>query len=274
MSAEHSQATRTLQFTSSKNPLLKQIRRAIDKGSLTEDGLCVAESFHLLEEAIRSDCQIPYVVGAESVYSAVERRVQGLLGVQTVRVPDALFSTISATETSQGVMALVRPAVWELDALFRGRSLVVVLDGIQDPGNAGAIIRAAEAFGATGAMFIKGTVSPYNPKTLRASAGSLFRMPTAAALDDKIALAALAQRRLDIYAAMPRALLTASEVNFRRRCAIVFGSEGRGVSESLASAALDVRIPTRKVESLNVSVAAGILLYEAWRQRQLPDEPV
>ncbi len=77
-------------------------------------------------------------------------------------------------------MALVDPPDWRLEQLVQGSALVVVLDGLQDPGNAGTIVRAAEAFGATGAIFLKGSVSPYNPKTLRASAGSLFRLPTAA----------------------------------------------------------------------------------------------
>jgi TrmH family RNA methyltransferase len=271
---EQAQTSRHLQLTSSKNPLLKEVRRAIEKGTLTESGLCVAETFHLLEEAIRSDCEIPVVIAADSVFSTVERRVQGLRTVQLIRVADALFGQIAATENSQGVMALVKPRVWDIDQLFRGQSLIVVLDGVQDPGNAGAIVRAAEAFGATGVILVRGTVSPHNPKTLRASAGSLFRMPFVSSLEEGLALAAITQRRLDLYAAMPRAERLAGDVNLRRRCALVIGSEGKGVSAKFASAALDIRIPTRGVESLNASMAAGILLYEAFRQRQLPDEPV
>src|SRR6202035_4126314 len=87
------------------------------------------------------------------------------------------FRDLSSTETPQGVIALVRPPAWTLDQILSGCALVVVLDGVQDPGNAGAILRAAEAFGATGAVFLKGTVNPYNPKCLRGSAGSVFRLP-------------------------------------------------------------------------------------------------
>jgi len=151
--------------------------------------------------------------------------------------------------------------------LFRGQSLVVVLDGIQDPGNAGSIVRSAEAFGATGVLFLRGSVNPYHPKTLRAAAGSLFRMPVVYGLDEDLARAALEQRRLDIYAAAPRGAKHLKDVDLTRRCAIVIGSEGRGVSEKLRAAALDLRIPTAGVESLNASVAAGVLLYEARRQR-------
>ena len=94
----------------------------------------------------------------------------------------------------------MRPPAWTLPQLFRGRSLVVVLDGLQDPGNAGTIARAAEAFGATGMLFLKGTVSPFNAKTLRASAGSLFRVPFVHGLDAALARAALQQNKIEMYA--------------------------------------------------------------------------
>jgi len=144
---------------------------------------------------------------------------------------------------------------------------------LQDPGNAGTIARAAEAFGATGIMFLKGTVSPFNPKALRAAAGSLFRVPFAYGLDSALARAALQQNKLDVYAGVPSNSSQPSkplgEVDFTRRCAIVVGNEARGVSPQLRSAAIDISIPTSGVESLNAAVAAAILLYEARRQRSL-----
>src|SRR5260370_797389 len=164
-------------ITSAANPLLKDVRRAIARGAVTEQGWCVAETFHLLEEALRSDCEVKTVLVAASVRSAAVAHVGRLARVTVVVLADPLFQGLSGTESSQGVMALVKPPVWKLEQLFRGCPLVVVLDGLQDPGNAGAIVRAAEAFGATGVLFLKGTASPYNSKTLRASAGSLFRIP-------------------------------------------------------------------------------------------------
>ena len=110
--------------------------------------------------------------------------------------------------------------------------MVAVLDGIQDPGNAGAILRAAEAFGATGAAFLKGSVSPYNPKCMRASAGSVFRLPIAAALDETLLLAAVGKKRGVLYAAMPRADVLVSDANFKISCAIVIGSVALVVSPS------------------------------------------
>jgi TrmH family RNA methyltransferase len=169
-------------------------------------------------------------------------------------------------------MALVSPPVWRIDQLFGGNALVVVLDGMQDPGNAGAIMRAAEAFGVTGAIFIKGTVSPYNPKTLRASAGSLFRVPYLHGVDAGWALAALRHNQVELFAGVPAAhngaVRSLMNVDLTARCGLIVGNEARGVGAELRNAATDVSIPTVGVESLNAAVAAGILLYEARRQRE------
>jgi TrmH family RNA methyltransferase len=252
---------------SDKNPLLKQVRRAVARGSLTDDGFAVAESFHLLEEALASECEIGAVIVAESVRSTVTTHVRGLKRTRVLAVADNTFAQLASTDAPQGVIALVRPPVWTLDQLVRGRSLLVVLDGVQDPGNAGAILRAAEAFGGTGAAFLKGTVHPYNPKTLRASAGSIFRLPLVAGVDDHLLMAALDQKRIVVYAAMPKASKTIFEADLSERCAIVIGSEAHGVSPKLQAHATGLRIPTSVVESLNAAVAAGVLLYEARRQR-------
>jgi TrmH family RNA methyltransferase len=256
-------------LTSPNNPLLKEVRKAIVRGALTEDGWAVAESFHLLEEALRSDCRVRAVLAAESVRTAVESHVRQLKGVRVVVLGDDLFARLSGTEASQGVIALVRPPAWKLEQLFRGRALVVVVDGVQDPGNTGAILRAGEAFGATGVLLLKGAANPYNPKAMRASAGSIFRLPLVAGFDPELARAALEQQRLDVYAAMPAARRTLSDADLTRKCAVIIGGEGRGVSRKLRAGAIDLCIPTSGVESLNAALAAGVILYEARRQRTL-----
>lgn len=252
---------------------MKSVRRAIARGTLTEDGLCVAESFHLLEEALRSECAVKVVLAARSVQSAVEAHVRRLAGIRMAVLPDALFESVAGTESSQGVIALVEPPAWILEQLFRGRSLVVALDGVQDPGNAGAIVRAADAFGATGVMFLKGAVSPFNPKTLRASAGSLFRVPFVHTLDAELARAAFKQNKLDVYAGVPftaqNHVKALASVDLTRKCAVIIGSEGRGVSQNLHAGAIDLAVPTVGVESLNAAMAASVILYEARRQRSL-----
>ena len=261
-------------ITSPANPLLREIRRAVARGDTvridaTNEGLWIAEGFHLLEEALRSELVVPVILAAESVRSTVERHAGGLRGTRIQVLPDALFETVAVTETTQGVMSLVRPPMWNMDHVFRGRSLLLVLDGMQDPGNAGSALRAAEAFGASGVIFVKGSVNPWNPKALRASAGSCFRVPFVAGLDPDIVRAALKQHRVDVYAAMPwnGSATMAGSVDFTRRVAIVIGSEGRGISDTLHGIARDVAIPTSGVESLNAATAAAILLYESRRQR-------
>lgn len=222
---------------------------------LTSEGLALAEGPHLLEEALRANAEVQAVIVAESARTDI-----GSSHIRVLRVSDATFAGLASTESPQGILALVRPPKWALTDLLRDPALIVVLDGIQDPGNAGAILRAAEAFGATGVVLLKGSVNPYNPKCLRASAGSIFRLPLVASvtvLDLPVAL----------YAADPRATKLIADADLRSPCALVVGSEGRGVSPELAARAMGLRIPTSQVESLNAAVATGILLYEARRQR-------
>jgi len=215
----------------------------------------VAEGTHLLEEALAAKCEVAAVIVAESArVHYPDSRI----------VSDKAFREMASTETPQGVLALVRPPVSTLEQMTVGNALVVVLDGVQDPGNAGAILRAAEAFGATGAVFLKGTVNPYNPKCVRGSAGSVFRVPLVASLEaDQV----LKYTQLAWYAAMPRAQKLVSDADLIAPCGIIIGSEGQGVEPALAGYATGLRIPTAGVESLNAAVAAGIMLYEARRQR-------
>jgi TrmH family RNA methyltransferase len=258
-------------ITSAANPLLKDVRRAIARGGLTQQGWCVAETFHLLEEALRSDCRVKMVLAAESVLPAAEDHLRGFPAVKLAVLPDALLQGISGTETSQGVMALVNPREWRMEQLFRGNALVVVLDGLQDPGNAGAILRAAEAFGASGAIFLKGTVSPYNPKTLRASAGSLFRVPYLYGLDAELVRAALRENQVHLFAGVPASsngsVRSLADVDLTGKSGLIIGNEAHGVGAELRNLAVNLFIPTMGVESLNAAMAAGIILYEASRQR-------
>jgi RNA methyltransferase, TrmH family len=249
--------------------LLKDVRRAIARGELTSQGWCVCETRHLLEEALRSRCRVQRVLAAESARDQLPR----LAGIRVAILPDTLLQRISGTEASQGVIALVEPPEWKLNELFEGRALVVVLDGLQDPGNAGAIVRAAEAFGATGAIFLKGTASPFNPKTLRASAGSLFRVPFLYGMDPALARAAIEENHVNLYAAVPSPpnsdVRSVADADLTAACALIVGNEGQGVSREWRGVAQSISIPTMAVESLNAAMATGILLYEARRQRSL-----
>ena len=151
---------------------------------------------------------------------------------------------------------------------------MVVLDGLQDPGNAGTIVRAAEAFGATGVLFLKGTVSPYNSEDAARFGGLALprSLPARRGCRNWPAPRSQQNQRRALRRPCPAAAKTpvrCSTVDLTGRCALIIGNEAHGVSRELRAAAVDVTIPTVGVESLNAAVAAGILLYEARRQRML-----
>jgi RNA methyltransferase, TrmH family len=249
-------------IASARNQLLKDVRRAVTRGSATPSGLLVAEGFHLLAEAHRSGCEIEAVLVSEFALPALGPR-----DARTIVLNDKLFRSIASTQTTQGVITLVRPPRWTLDQMLSGDTLALVLDQVQDPGNAGAMLRACEAFGGTGAVFLKGSVDPHNPKCLRASAGSIFRLPLVSVPDPAALLDAIRERGLTLYALTPGDGSILAACDLARPCIIVIGSESHGVSPSLRAEACALRIPTTAVESLNAAMAASVALYEAARQR-------
>lgn len=215
----------------------------------------LAEGPHLYEEALRTGARVHAVVATEEP-AAVPR------GARLLLVTEKVFAGLSGTESPQGVLALVEPPRWSVSDL--GPGPVLALDGVQDPGNAGTLLRAAEAFGAGGLMFLPGTVSPWNEKVLRASAGSVFRMPVIAGarVEDVLALGRT------VYGAAAEGGADPAACDLRAGAVIAIGSEGRGLSAAMRAAARPLRIPTTGVESLNAGVAGAILLYEAARQRR------
>jgi TrmH family RNA methyltransferase len=254
-------------ISSAANPLLKEVRRALRQGVATSDGCVVVDSFHLLEEALRSGRECEMVLASEDARSRVLKILASHDRTPVRFVENALFDRIAPSETPQGVLALVRPPCWTLDDLFRRQPLVVILDGVQDPGNAGAIARAVEAFGGTGVVFVRDTAGPFNPKTLRASAGSLFRLPYVAGVGRDLTRQELRRRNVQVIAASSESGSPPDRLDWRAPTALVIGSEAHGVSLPLREEAKSVRIPTSEVESLNAAVAAAVLLYEASRQR-------
>ncbi len=260
-------AIRTI--VSKDNPRLKQLRTALLKPSARRDGLIALEGFHLVEEALASGVSIHTIFFAQGCEALLET-LRLPTSIEILALPAPLLAASVTTESPQPIAALIAPPAWQWSLLLGVPApLLVVLAGVQDPGNLGTILRSAEAFGASGAILLPGTVSPWNPKALRASAGSVFRLPTIAASAEKC-FRQLAEAGIPAIAAMPR------EVATERRCealtpplAIVIGSEGAGVPPEIAARcdhAVTIPCPG-PVESLNAAVAASILLYEAARQR-------
>lgn len=247
------------------NPKLSDIRKALDHGTLTRDGLLPVEGPKLLEEAQRSGLEIASVFKRHGTKTPEVSST-----VPVYEVDDAAYKTIQSTETSQGIIALVRPRRYNLtDILSVESPLIVVLARLQDPGNCGTILRVAESFGVVGCLATVGTASVINSKTIRASAGSLFRLPHIWDVDLKQTVAALKSSKIHVVGTSPSAVDTIDWWDWRKPSAILIGNEGSGLSdEEMHACDALLRIPHRPtVESLNSAVAVSVILYEAYKQR-------
>jgi TrmH family RNA methyltransferase len=245
-------ASAPAEITSLQNSWIKEIRKAVRKGGATDSGLLVAEGIHLYEEALRSGLAVEAVLAAPEY----QERIPG-----ATRVPAGLMREISSLEQAAGVVALVR-APSAADLQWEAGHRILVLDAVQDPGNAGTLLRSAEAFGVSAVVALKGSVDLFSPKVLRASAGSVFRVPVLRQVEwGEIGVPA----GWPVVAAAARGGEDVTAVGWKRGAAIVVGNEGQGVSAEIMVNAMTVTIATRGVESLNAAVAASILLYEAAR---------
>ncbi|HET9218747.1 MAG TPA: RNA methyltransferase [Terriglobia bacterium] len=250
------------------NPRLADIRKAIQRDTLTADGLLVIEGPTLVREAEASGLAIT------TLFLRDGTSAEGLPRASTVYSLDApTFRSIQATEHSQGVIALVRPRSWTLDEILTGRlSTMVVLAGLQDPGNVGTILRVAESFGAAGCLALVGTVAIHNSKVTRASAGSVFRLPHVWNLDLQTVVAAFKAKGVPIVGTSPHSSQSIAAWDWSEPVGVLIGNEGAGLTrdQSAACAAM-LRIPhERATESLNSAIAAAVVLYEAYRRRHLP----
>jgi TrmH family RNA methyltransferase len=258
-------------ISSRQNALVKALRAAFHDGELTTDGDCAVEGIKILEEAIRSSLRISAVFVSESARDRVNRLLPQLSShTETLLLPDDIFRSAVTTESPQGIAGLVRIQQTKIDAMLDAiEPLIIVAAGLQDPGNLGTVIRSAEAFGATGLIASEGTVDPFNPKVVRASAGSLFRLPVLKS-KSSTALSAMRERGLRIVATSSHKSIPIQEADLTGPLAIIIGNEGAGVPRDLLKEADQViRVPhSAKVESLNAGIASSIVLYECARQRQ------
>jgi len=281
-------------ISSRDNRWLKEFRLALRGGLPTESGFVGVEGVRLVEEALRSGCPIAAVLFGESGDRHRERLAPLIdrpeIAIPILRTTDRLFEGVADTEHPQGVAALVKPRAASFDDLLRVSEgvcspLLVVLAGVQDPGNVGTILRTASAFGATGAVTAasgqSGTASPFSPKALRASAGAALHLPILAGMSLPILLAQLRVANVRTLAAVVGAQQAAPqlgeiaptlapwEIDWCEPVALLVGNEGAGLPEEVErSADARIRIPMSSgVESLNAAAAAAVLFYEAARQR-------
>jgi TrmH family RNA methyltransferase len=256
--------------SSPQNQQVKDLRKAFSKGELTDDGHAAIESVRIIEEAIRSGLKFRAVFFSESGKARADRLLPQLGShVETLLVPDEVFASAVDTETPQGVAALVRLKSHKVEDLFHApEPLLVVVSGVQDPGNLGTVLRSAEAFDAAGVVLTEGTVSPLNPKSVRASAGSIFRLPVVQIKMGEL-LPILGGKGVRLIGTTSHKGTPLPDADCKGAIAICIGNEGAGLpKELLAKVDANIVIPhSSKVESLNAGVAASIVLYEAARQR-------
>ena len=255
------------------NRWLKIFRAALRQGYLPDEGLIGLEGPHLVEEALRSGLDIETLLtGPDGEKNFAIWPEDMPRSARVLKTTARLFDSVAGTEHPQGIAALVRPREWTFDDLVRdGAPLVVVLVGVQDPGNVGTALRSAEAFGATGLVATKGTADPWSSKALRASAGSALRLPILRGIAPAVTMAQLRMAGVRIFAASAKQFADAGvAADLRDSSAIFIGNEGAGLPPEIErSADALFAIPMASgVDSLNAGVAASVILYEAARQRR------
>ena len=250
--------------------LMKRIRAMARCGELLDEGEILLETPNLIEDALASGIWIQTVL----IRAGAGGPIRGLLkklppAAAVFELEPSLFSSLTTTETSPGILALARAPAWqEADLFAPGKTLILVLAGLQDPGNLGTILRAAEAFGATGVLTTKGTVSPFNAKAIRAAAGSLLRLPLLLDRSVSQVVAMLRRENVPLLVSVARGGKGFAETDVTRPVALALGSEGAGLPRELEDAGIPVSIPMAgRVESLNVATATAVLLYEIARRR-------
>ena len=286
---ERGEETHAEKITSRENRWLKKFRAVLRGTGPTGDEFLGIEGPKLVEEALRSGLEAEALLvsdtgehALEDILRAAAASEAGIPRARILRTTDKLFEGVAETETPQGVAALFRQPQWGFEDILRGAGvsrgsapLIVVLAGVQDPGNVGTILRSAEAFGATGAVAARGTADPWSPKVLRASAGSALRLPVLRGMAIPVLLAQLKIEQVKILAASARTENKEKDFDSPAwavddRLALFIGSEGRGLPVEVEHAAdAMISIPVSEaVESLNAAVAASVLLYEISRRRK------
>jgi RNA methyltransferase, TrmH family len=265
-----------MKITSRDNSLLRRARSVRD-GNV--DDLIFIEGLRLCEEALLSDLKIEALIYSDQI-ARKDRAAKLIAEIETSAdktavVSENLLESISYTKTPQGIILLASRPVISQEKFQEKQSstpLIVILHGINNPVNVGAILRTAEAAGVTGAMVTPNTADPFSPKSLRGAMGSAFRLPIRAGSSYPDVISWCRKQKIRTVCAVVNGQKPFTEFDWRKPCALILGPESTGLSDDeIAAANQSVFIPMAgQVESLNVAVATGILLYEAFMQRRPP----
>lgn len=258
-------------ITSSGNTQVKNLIQLQKKTKIRdEQGVFIVEGLKMFEEA-REAGLLKKAYVSEGFYREKLDANSGFFHDLDYEIlTDALFQDVSETITPQGILGTVKKAQYCLKSMLQTPdACLLLLEDIRDPGNLGTMIRTAEGAGITGIIFNNTTVDIYNPKVIRSTMGSIYRMPFYQAEDFFETLKEIKKQDITIFAAHLLGIPYDTEGSFRKKCAILIGNEANGLSDEAAALAdVKIKIPMAgKVESLNAAIAAAILMYEASRQR-------
>lgn len=256
-------------ITSTSNAQVKNLVQLVKKSKTrTEQGLYVVEGIKMFQEAPQGEIVKAYI--SEELFE------KGTLQESLKQIPwevlkNDVFNHVADTKTPQGVLCVMKQKRYTLEQLTAGeRPLLLVLENVQDPGNLGTMMRTAEGAGVSGVLLSRGCVDIYNPKTIRSTMGSIYRVPFLYTDNLRADMEKLHKKGITTYAAHLKGKKPYDEASYQGPTAFLIGNEGNGLSEELSEMAKQyIKIPMEgQLESLNAAVAAAILMYEASRQRR------
>ncbi len=262
-------------ITSSSNPTIKKIKSLHRKKDRWISKQYIAEGIKMVEEIVDDGYEVEYLIYTDKLFDLkggleLFNRIKSYKNL--INVPEGLYKEITKVETPQGIMAVLPFRESSIDSMLeKANPFLVLLDRIQDPGNLGTIIRTADAFGVDGILITEGSVDGYNPKVVRATMGSIFRINMLHIKKSISILKELKDKGIKIYSTSLQGQNYIQEVNFKGPSLLIIGNESRGVADELLKMADNlIKIPmVGKAESLNAAVASSIIMYEAMRQRFL-----
>ena len=262
-----------INITSHSNPTIKEIKSLYRRKERWAKQLFLVEGIKIVEESVDNGYPITNIIYSDEIFNV--RGGDTLFNKiknydRLINVSDKLYKDISDTENPQGILAVAKFEVNSIENIkTKDNPFILLLDQVQDPGNMGTIIRTADAFGIDGIIVTEGCVDIYNPKVVRSTMGSIFRVPIYHELDGIKVIDELKKQKMKIYSTSLEGSQYIQDTNFREGCMLVIGNESRGVSNILNSLTDKlVKIPMiGEAESLNAAVASSIIMYEVMIQR-------
>lgn len=265
-------------ITSTSNQQMKQLSALLKKAKeRREKKAFVAEGTKMVAEAPQKQLKAVYLSESywknaenQALIKQLESSCKQTNAVFEI-VADSVFKSVSDTQTPQGIMAVVSMPEYKLEELLQGeKTHLLLLESVQDPGNLGTMVRTGEGAGVTGIIMNKTTVDLFNPKTIRSTMGSIYRVPFIVTEDLGDTISFLQKKGVALYAAHLKGEHYYTEETYTKACGFLIGNEGNGLSDEVADMADSyIRIPMEgQVESLNAAVSATLLMYEANRQRR------